>query len=260
MDKNSILKIFSEENPHIISKIIDDIELCFDIDFIVFSNSFYPANIWTKLLSLSQSIGINIITYGLNNNCEKKLLGFYPKTLELTPELLIPDITFFKIDGSNKFNTLLHKDFLGAIMSLSIKRELLGDLVVKNNICYGVTTKEIFKILKDNLKSIGKVPIDINEISNENIPKTEFQPLIITVASLRFDVVIAEIAGISRNEAVSKIENGEALLNYNYCRDKSFPIKENDVITIRKKGKFIFESSLGENKKGKFKLAINQVI
>ena len=73
-------------------------------------------------------------------------------------------------------------------------------------------------------------------------------------------MVIAEIAGISRNEAVSKIENGEALLNYNYCRDKSFPIKENDVITIRKKGKFIFESSLGENKKGKFKLAINQVI
>ncbi len=260
MDKNTILKIFSEENPHTISKIIDDIELCFDIDFIVFSNSFYPANIWLKLLSLSQSIGINILTYGLNDNCEKKLLGFYPKNLDLTPELLLPDTIFFKIDGSNKFNILLHKDFLGSIMSLSIKRELLGDLVVKNNICYGITTKEIFKILKDNLTSIGKVPVDICEISDEIIPKTEFKSLSITVASLRFDVVIAEIANVSRNEAVSKIESREALLNYNPCKDKSFPLKEEDVITIRKKGKFIFETILGENKKGKFKLSIKQII
>ena len=145
-------------------------------------------------------------------------------------------------------------------MSLSIKRELIGDLVVKENICYGVTTADIFKIIKESLDSIGKVPVKVCEISHNIIPKTEFKFITITVSSSRIDAVIAELGNISRNEAVSKIESGEALLNYRICKDKSFSLKKGDVITIRKKGKFIFQDELGENKKGKLKLNFKQLI
>lgn len=260
MNKEQILKTFSDEDKHLISKIIDDIELCFDIEYIVYSNCFYPPSIWMKLTELSDYIGIKILTFGLNEEAEKKLLGFYPKKIDLDLSSSNPDIIFFEIDGRNKFNTLYHKDFLGALMSLSIKRELIGDLVVKENICYGVTTADIFKIIKESLDSIGKVPVEIYEVSNEVIPKTEFKFITITVSSSRIDAVIAELGNISRNEAVSKIESGEALLNYRICKDKSFSLKKGDVITIRKKGKFIFQDELGENKKGKLKLNFKQLI
>ena len=51
-----------------------------------------------------------------------------------------PPIKVVKIEPvSKKFSdALTHRDFLGAIMSLGIKREVLGDIVVRENIGYVV--------------------------------------------------------------------------------------------------------------------------
>ena len=51
-----------------------------------------------------------------------------------------------------------------------------------------------------------------------------------------------------------KIEAGEVLLNYGIEKEKSKILKEKDIISIRKKGKFIIESILGETKKGKTRI------
>ena len=43
-------------------------------------------------------------------------------------------------------------------------------------------------------------------------------------------------------------------------KEKNSPLKEGDIVTIRKKGKFIFEKILGENKKGKIRVLIKRFI
>ena len=56
------------------------------------------------------------------------------------------------------------------------------------------------------------------------------------------------------------IEDGDVLVNYNVEKSKNKIVSIGSIITIRKKGKFILEKNLGENKKGKFKILIKQYI
>ena len=56
------------------------------------------------------------------------------------------------------------------------------------------------------------------------------------------------------------MESGDVLLNYEIEKKNSRTISEGDVLTIRKKGKFIVSKILGENKKGKIKISIKQYI
>ena len=139
-------------------------------------------------------------------------------------------------------------------MSLGIKREILGDLIVKNGVCYGIINEELFDFLVDNLKEIGKTPVKIEEIKFQEIPESEFIDIVESVASMRFDVIVSALGNFSRNDGSEKIEAGEVLLNYGMEKEKSRVIKEKDIISIRKKGKFIIESILGETKKGKTRI------
>ena len=64
----------------------------------------------------------------------------------------------------------------------------------------------------------------------------------------------------SRSKGLELIETGEVSVNYVVDKEKNSPLKEGDIVTIRKKGKFIFEKILGENKKGKIRVLIKRFI
>ena len=64
----------------------------------------------------------------------------------------------------------------------------------------------------------------------------------------------------SRNKGLELIETGEVSVNYVVDKEKNSTLKEGDIVTIRKKGKFIFEKILGENKKGKIRVLIKRFI
>lgn len=145
-------------------------------------------------------------------------------------------------------------------MSLGLKRETLGDILVKNNIGYCVSTKEIFKIIESNLKQINSIPSKISEVSSNDIPNIQFNEFIDTISSFRLDSIVASIANISRSISIDLIDSGDVFINYNVEKNKSKQVEIGSIITIRKKGKFILDKNLGENKKGKFKILIKQYI
>lgn len=256
MDKKNFLNLFKEENGDLIVKLWEDIELVNSIDYYIETEEFYPPNIWS-VLEKTNINNTKFLFKGLQENSEKKNIIIIPESF--SGDIPKFNLTYFKIGGKNKFKELLHKDFLGTIMSLGIKREILGDLIVKDNIAYGVIHKEKFPLLNE-LEKVSNVPVKIFEIDEIEIPKSEFQEIVITIPSARFDSIVSEIANISRQKAVTLIEEGLVMLNYNIQRDKSVEVKENDVITIKKVGKFIFSKELGENKKGKVKVLIRKFI
>lgn len=258
MNKNYFFNLFPKEDEFLIASIWEDICLCLDIDYPVYGNIFLPPQIWMKVRDFCNSININIFCYGLTSESEKKLVIFAPAHFKI--EDLNPEITFFKIDGSNKFKNLQHKDFLGSIMSLGLKREALGDILVKNNIAYCISSNDIFNIIKNNLNQINTIPVKIDVTDSEIIPELEFKEFTDTVVSFRLDSIIASISNLSRNISVNLIESGDVLVNYNVEKSKSKVIEIGSIITIRKKGKFIIDRCLGENKKGKFKILIKQYI
>lgn len=242
--------LFSEIDSTLIGSFCDDIELCQQIDYPVYTKYFYPPQFWNRLDNIKEDVEFEKI--GLNNSCEKRMIVIIPKGFDRS--FLEFPVKFFKIINSSKFKELEHKHFLGTIMSLGIKREILGDLIVKNGVCYGIINEELFDFLVDNLKEIGKIPIKIEEISFQEIPESEFIDIVESVASMRFDVIVSALGNFSRNEGSEKIEVGEVLLNYIIEKEKSKIVREKDIISIRKKGKFIIESILGETKKGKTRI------
>lgn len=259
MNKKTFLSLFSGIDEFLIASLFDDISLCETIDYPIETKIFYPPSVW-KILEMRHIFSnLSFICKGLNNYSERKNIIIFPKDFE--KEDMVSSIIYFKIDCTNKFKTLEHKDFLGTIMSLGFKRDYLGDLIIKDNVCYSITTKEFFKIISDNISHINKIPVSISEVTSLEIPEFNFKEIINTISSLRLDsIVSACIPTLSRNEATLLIEKGDILVNYITIKDKSFNIKEKDIISIKKYGKYIFEQTLNITKKDKIKILLKKYI
>lgn len=258
MDRKKFVNSFPGNDEFLLASLRDDIELCEEIDYAVYTKFFYPPQIWSKLLKENFIPHITFKAVGLNESSERKLIAIFPQDFE-EDDLIFP-IKYFKILGNNRFKELLHKDFLGTIMSLGIKREFLGDIVVKDGDCYGMIEENLFSLLSENITTVGNIPVKIMEIERDEIPHGSFEEMVESVSSLRLDALVGSLAKGSRNSAVELLEEGLVTLNYNLERDKSKSVRPGDIISIRKKGKFIFEEILGESKKGKTRILIRKFI
>ena len=92
--------------------------------------------------------GINYIVKGINDELDKKNILFIPDYMEgLEDSVYSDNVVCIKIMPESK-EKLLHKDFMGAIYNLSVEREYLGDIIVKDSIAYFFTMKsfEVYEI------------------------------------------------------------------------------------------------------------------
>lgn len=258
MEKRNFLNAFEGEDKNLISMMYEDIELCKKINYPVYTSVFVSPQIWSKLLMLEKNLGIDLYTEGLNDTSEKKICMFNP----VGEEVYSYDypVVYFKVTGGNKFRELEHRHFLAGIMSLGIKREKLGDLIVRDGICYGVIVDELFDYLKTELRSIGKIEVSIEVGAPEEVPKSEYEEQIYLVSSLRLDNLVAAITNSSRSVAVELIEEGLVTQNYSVKRRKDTSIDTGDIISIRRHGKYLFQEVVGESKKGKIRILLKKYI
>ena len=238
----------------ILEKIENYIKLAEKTDTIIYSNQFFPVSQLNNL----KSFGLKFSFKGLNEDCEKKLIAVYPEYF--TEDYLCFPVKYFKIIKKSKFISLEHKHYLGNILGLGIKREILGDLIVKNDECYGIILENMFDFLKENLLRVNSSPVEIIEIDESEIPQNEYQELNITLASLRLDSLVAELTNLSRTLGTNYIDLGNVQLNYEVEREKSTKIAVGDTIIIKKYGKFKIVEENGITKKEKIKLIIRKYI
>ena len=237
-----------------LEKIENCIELAEKTDMIVYSKQFFPISQLNKL----KHHELNFSFKGLNEDCEKKLLVVYPK--DFTEEDLFFPVKYFKIEKKSKFIDLEHKHYLGNILALGLKRESLGDLIVKNGHCYGIILENMFDFLKENLLRINSSPVEIIEIGENEVPQNEFKELNIRLSSLRLDSLVSELTNLSRASSVNYIDLGNVQVNYEVQREKSYRISVGDTVIIKKYGKFRIEEENGLTKKDKVKLIVRKYI
>ena len=235
-------------------KIENYIKLMEKIDTVVYSNEFFSLNEINKI----QKAKINYSLKGLNEDSEKKVIAFYPK--DFPEEYLNFPVKYFKIIKKSKFINLEHKHYLGNILGLGIKREILGDLIVKNDECYGIILENMFDFLKENLLRINSSPVEIIEIGENEVPQNEFKELNIRLSSLRLDSLVSELTNLSRASSVNYIDLGNVQVNYEIQREKSYRISVGDTVIIKKYGKFRIEEENGLTKKDKVKLIVRKYI
>lgn len=165
-------------------------------------------------------------------------------------------ISFIKIEPcSIKFSgELNHRDFLGSIMSLGIRRSTLGDILVKNNIAYAPCFENIADYLCENLVAIKHTNVRCSKV--EHLPEEALPQLLeseFVVASERLDSVISSIYKISRSESKGLCEHEKVLVGGTAMLNASYTPKENDIISVRGFGKFVYCGIKLETKKGRLR-------
>ena len=161
----------------------------------------------------------------------------------------MPNIKIYEIVSSND---LRHQDILGTLYSLNISDEMFGDVVIWNNRYFIIILSSIDNYIKSNLTSIKNSKVDLIEKNPYYLKdyKQEYEECIIIVPSIRVDVIVSKIINSSRSNALEKIKNGDIYLNYELLTKPTYMLKENDIFSIRKYGKYKFLGEMNKTKKG----------
>lgn len=207
-----------------------------------------------------------LIFFGGYDEADYKCAGFFPSYCfydeEYEPEKDFPICTVFA-KGSG-FRKLTHRDFLGSMMSLGIKRETIGDIVVSDDGCsaYVFCLEKTAEYLVANFTSAAndKVVCSICPPDKIEIPPKKFEVINATVNSPRIDAIICACLDLSREEAGRYISSGLVACNHILCEDKSKMCSEGTLVSVRHHGRFLVYKFGDRNRRDRLRVTIHRYI
>ena len=211
---------------------------------------------------LAQAVVVNEPAVGWHldggyEEAERKRLVVYPDWAAETDVR----IAYLRISYKEyKEQTLGHRDYLGAVLNLGLKRDKLGDIVVQDGAAFLIVDSDLAGFICRQL-----VRVKHSSVTAEMIPAAEFvfQPpeltvLQATLASLRLDAAIAAAYNLSRSDADTYIEAGNVKINQLDACKGSTPVKAGDLISVRGRGRFRLEEIGGISRKGRYRVQISR--
>lgn len=208
----------------------------------------------------------NYITYGGFEQAERKMFVIYPEKFnsEVVSKNLSNIVKIIRIELPDDLKgKYTHRDYLGAIIKLGVKREKVGDIIVDSNGADIIVDKDISKFLVENLGSLtrfSKSKIMIENVEDLRPVEIRKEELDIIVSSLRLDNVISELARCSRNKALDIINMERVFINFQSETKKTKQVKIGDMITIRGKGRFFVKELVGQTKSGRIVIKIEKFV
>ena len=203
--------------------------------------------------------GFNVKMFGGYNDAERKILGVFPEWEE-ADECVFP-IAVLKIK-SGYGRELTHRDYLGTLMGQGIDRSKTGDIIIDGKTAYVFVCEDIAQYLADNMKKIGNqgADIEICALDDVEIPEPKREKVGAICASLRLDAVVSALCNISRAQSAKLINAALVKVNYRECADVAKTVTENDLISVRGHGRFVFLSADGETRKGRLHITAEKYI
>lgn len=219
--------------------------------------------ILTKFLTLREQEIVKFIfrsnpsiihMFGGYELAERKRCFIFNHNLTVDDKLF--NINCFKIEYNKRYLTPTHQNVLGTLMSLKLDRALFGDILFKEQECYFFTSAEIEPILMMEFKTINRVPINLSLIDQKLEIEEQIEVKEIMVSSLRADNVISHVYRLSRSDAQALIGQGFVYRNFQVLTNNSTMCQVNDVISVRKYGRFTIGELLRTTKSNKAVLEI----
>lgn len=158
---------------------------------------------------------------------------------------------------SHKFAyELSHRDYLGSLMALGLRRSVLGDIVLRENSAYLFCLKSVSSIIVEQLDRVKNTAVictitEAPEIVNE-LPELSYT----NVASERLDAIVAAVYRLSRSESQELIIQGRVYVDSRLTENVSFSPGHGSFISVRGFGRFIYEGVKKETRKGRLKVAV----
>ena len=187
------------------------------------------------------------VLYGGYEGAERVVAGFGDNVCEQDFPIRCVEIKPVNKKFADK---LSHRDFLGGLMNLGIKRELLGDIIIFENSAYLFCLDKISNYIKDNLSRVRHTTVEVNEVDAPPVKAIEPKGAEeMVIASLRVDVAVCQVYNLSRNECAKLFETDKVFINSRKLESRSYQLKEGDMVSVRGYGRFQFVSVVRKTKK-----------
>lgn len=184
-------------------------------------------------------------------DAERMVLGIFDSSI--TADDSIKDsfpISAIKIIPLSKEKPLTHRDYLGAILGLGIKRECIGDIIEQEDATIVFVLSSICPFVLEELRQVGRVSVKTSEYKYvEGETKTSFLQKKASVSSLRLDAVLSAMLHLNRTQSANYITKGLVLVNHMQVTSQHYLVCDGDIFSIRGVGKFKLEKVAGKSKK-----------
>jgi len=176
---------------------------------------------------------------------------------DITDEFYVP----LRLKRSG-YEALSHRDWLGALMALGIKRETLGDICFFRGEAYVFAEPKAAAYIESELQRAGrdKVSAEICSLPEDFKIEINYQNVSTTVASPRIDGVVRALCNMSRDDAAQLVVSGFVELNYFTETEVDAKISGGDIISVRGHGKYVVDSADEQTKKGRVRIAARKLV
>lgn len=242
----------SDDDKQLVAQLNDGIDLCLTRQkpyFMPFMSERKQAVLFSEL---KKAYFDNYLFFGGYGNSERKMLGlFFDEPCEDCFPIAAVEFSFRKCDK------LTHRDFLGALMSLGIERETVGDILVEDGRAVVFVKTELSDYIMSQISKVGRVGVKVDDADLSKLPQGRgFEEKTYIVSSLRLDNIVAAVCRLSREKTRTVIMADSVCVNFEETKNVSLNLKEDDVFTIRGKGKFVLKSILGTTGKGRIRISV----
>lgn len=252
--------IIDSDLKHLLVKILDKVEVVLknhDTKITDFLNP-YELKAATDILNAFQDI--RWIAVGGYDEAERKILIIFQDYLP-TEAINIP-LAILEVEVTTKTNPLNHRDYLGALLSLGIKREKVGDIIVSQETCYIILQEDFKDYVLFQLNQVKNVSVNVKETELEELKSLSgnYKEISGTVASLRLDSIVSLGFRIPRSEAQMLISKEKVYINWGIANKNFYEIHAGDVISVRGKGRAIVDDIQGITKSGRIHIKLRKPI
>ncbi|MBP2626418.1 MAG: RNA-binding domain protein [Firmicutes bacterium] len=212
--------------------------------------------------SIAETIGahygnLKLLSNGGYSGAERVKAIFVNNEFRGTPDL---NVEVLAAKWDERYYQLTHRDVLGALMGLGIRREIIGDIIMCGQGCQMIIDASLTGFIIQDFKAIGPAPVVVSRLNlSDIVPREEkIKEIRTTVASLRLDVIAAAGFGTSRTTMSDEIGVGKLKVNWQDAKNSAQPIKIGDIISMRGRGRVEVCELLGQTKKGRISILLKR--
>lgn len=202
--------------------------------------------------------GVFFTFFGGYEGAERVRAILYPEYQNPVPEDF--GVKMLQVSGGGgSFLTLSHRDYLGSLLGLGIKREKCGDILVHNGFSQIILSEEIFDFVRLHLVKVHRIAVIGEEIPLRLLQVTVKTEKLssFTVQSPRLDAVVGDVFHLSRTKVLQPIRNGRVKVNWRVFTDPSYLLKEGDMVSFQGFGRFTVLTLGEETRKGRIPVEVS---
>lgn len=260
MEKKGFFRyIQGEDHKRKMQTFLDKIEICERKQTIECTDFFdpYDVDLATHILNHFKDINC-LFTNGLEFG-ERKIAILYPGFYNSSVKSVEDHISVLKIESNGM--ELSHSDCLGAIIHLGISRDKIGDIFPVGDKAFVLATKPISTFILSQLYRIRHVPVKVTEVDFQEVKRSEEEvhSQVVSVSSLRLDLIISSAFGISREQSSRLISSGDVKVQWKAIYKRDELMEPGKMISVRRHGRIYLEEVLGTSSKGKIRIKLSIV-